>query len=75
MTIFERRKSPTMTPTEATTLLEHIQQHPLAWHSGTLIQRAQRVLKHQLLVTHFCNCFDPSTAHFIRLEMMSHLED
>ena len=42
----------------------------LTWHSDTRIQRAQR---HQLLVAHFCNCFDSSTAHFIRLEIMSHL--
>ena len=42
----------------------------LTWHSDTIIQRAQR---HKLLVTHLCNCFDSSTGHFIRLEIMSHL--
>jgi hypothetical protein len=64
-----------MTPTDATTLLEHIKIHPLAWHSRSLHLRAKRVLKHQLLVTHFCRCFEPSMAHFLGVVMMSHLED
>ena len=37
------------------------------------IQDKKRALTNRLLATHFCNCFDSSTAHFIRLEIMKHL--
>ena len=37
------------------------------------IQDKKRALINRLLVIHFCNCFDSSTSHFIRLKIMSHL--